>query len=352
MTSKKILFLYTEIAEYFLAAVEELSRRAELHIVRFPVNKEAPFEFRKLPKVKFYDRNKFTDENLIKKLQEINPDLLIVSGWVDKGYLKAAAVFKNKIPVVLTLDNHWTAGLRQQAARILSPIFIRRKFSHAWVPGLPQKKYAQKLGFPENKIKTGFYTADTKLYDNYYQQYKDKKKREFPRNMLFMGRYIPQKGINTLWQAFIEIQEEQPNDWQLICAGTGSLFDHRVKHSKIKHLGFVQPKDMGKLIANTGIFVLPSNFEPWGVVVHEMAAAGYPMILSNKIGAATVFLEEAKNGYTFSADNKEELKKVMKTIIQTPPVELIEMAEHSRKLSTKISPEIWAETALSFLNSK
>ena len=41
----KIVFLYSEIAGYFLACVKALSKEADVMVVRRRVNKEAPFEF-------------------------------------------------------------------------------------------------------------------------------------------------------------------------------------------------------------------------------------------------------------------------------------------------------------------
>lgn len=350
---KKILFLYTEIAEYFLAGIEALSsKNFDIHIVRWPVNNEAPFKFRNLESVSFYERNNFSDKQLLALAQKIQPDIIITSGWVDKTYLKITSFFKNKIPTVLTLDNHWTGSFKQKLAVILSPFFLQNKFSHAWVPGNPQKTYAQKLGFKKEKIYTGFYSADTKLYSDYHKQFYQQKKLLFPKKLLYVGRYIKQKGIFNLWEAFTELQTENPNDLELICVGTGELFDNRKIHPKIKHLGFIQPTEMDEIIKETGIFILPSNFEPWGVVVHEYAAAGFPLICSDKIGAARTFLEEGKNGFFFQSENKKDLKRALKKIISLSSEKLIEMGEISQKKSQNLSPKKWADTVLKILKSK
>ena len=55
----KFLFLYTEIADYFLACCEELSKHGEVHVVRWPVNKEAPFQFQNQQNIKIYNRNDY-----------------------------------------------------------------------------------------------------------------------------------------------------------------------------------------------------------------------------------------------------------------------------------------------------
>src|SRR5688572_27242054 len=61
MAPAKIVFLYTELAGYFLACVEALSKNAEVMIVRWPVNKEAPFQFSTPGSVKIYNRNEWSD---------------------------------------------------------------------------------------------------------------------------------------------------------------------------------------------------------------------------------------------------------------------------------------------------
>ena len=45
--------------------------------------------------------------------------------------------------------------------------------------------------------------------------------------------------------------------------------------SDIEVRDFLQPHDLVKMIDSTGCFVLPSRFEPWGVVVHELLQPVY-----------------------------------------------------------------------------
>ncbi len=343
---KKILFFYTKLTEYFLAGIEELNKRdLEIHIVCFPVGKDAPYIYRKLNNVNIYQRLNFTKKELLNLAVKINPDLIIVSGWTEKTYLYIAHKFhKKNIPAVLFFDNQWHGNLKQQIACIIAPFVFKKTFSYAWIPGKSQFYYAQKLGFKKNKIYFNGLSADTNLFSYFYNSFASEKKENFPKNFLFAGRYIKEKGITLLWDAFIELQEESPSEWNLICVGAGKLFKNKKAHPKIKHLGFIQPKDLYSVIKNTGVFILPSNFEPWGIVVHEFAVAGYPMILSDKVGAGSFFLEPDENGFLFKADNKDSLKSAMKKIINTSDSELLKMSEKSRSLSEKLSPAKWSET--------
>ena len=100
---------------------------------------------------------------------------------------------------------------------------------------------------------------------------------------------------------------------------------------------------MKETLRNAGVFVLPSRFEPWGVVVHEMAAAGFPMILSDAVGAATQFLQSGSNGFLFRNEDANDLKEALRKVMQLSGAELIKMAEASHRLGLSHSPALWAD---------
>ena len=151
-----------------------------------------------------------------------------------------------------------------------------------------------------------------------------------------------------MWNAFIKFQEETNSEWELWCVGSGDEYENRVEHSKIKHFGFLQPDQFTKVIKETSVYILPSHFEPWGVSVQEFAAAGYPMLLSNKIGAKERFFKEGENGFSFEAANQEEIISSFRKMISLSEKELIKMQNQSNKLSLQVSTENWAKTLTSF----
>jgi glycosyltransferase involved in cell wall biosynthesis len=321
----------------------------EFHVVRWPVNKEAPFQFN-LNSVSVYERGDYTNQALLELAKGVAPDIIITSGWIDKGYVNVCQHYKGKIKTVLALDNHWLGGVKQKIAALLSPFVVKNKFSHVWVPGKPQRQFAEKLGYKSSEIAEGFYSADVDLFSSYFEKAKESKVSNFPKRFLYVGRYIHRKGIFDMWNSFIELQNEQPNDWELWCIGTGDEFDNKIEHDKIKHFGFVQPSEMEYYIKNTGVFILPSHFEPWGVVAHEFAAAGFPLILSDKIGAGIKFLDNGCNGFVFPAGNKEAIKDAFRKLIDSSENELLNMQKKSIELSLLITPEKWANTLMKLVN--
>jgi glycosyltransferase involved in cell wall biosynthesis len=348
----KILFLYTEIAHYFLACVKELHKSADIAIVRWAVNSEAPFRFEFHPQWQVFERNQFVSKELIAFSEEYNPDIIICSGWVDEGYNAVAKHWMGKIPTILSLDNHYTGSIRQQIGRVLSNFKLHNRFSHAWVPGAPQQIFARKLGFKESQILTGFYSADVYHFKAIYDKTMEEKRKEFPHRFLYMGRYVDFKGVNILWDAFIEANDQVPEakKWELWCVGTGELWESRKQDEHIKHFGFVQPKELEAIVKNTGVFVLPSHKEPWGVVVHEMAVAGFPLICSDKVGACSTFLDENLNGIYFKSGNKDALKTALLKIMNSNDQTLIKMGEESHEKGLELSPKEWAETLLTVLD--
>ncbi len=344
----KVLFLYTELAGYFLKCCEELSKKSEVHIIRWPVNKEAPFAFTFPDGVKVYNKSDYDLEQLKTLVKQLSPDMIVCSGWVDKDYLRITRRYFGLIPTVVTCDTHWKASLKQIIAIGLGRLFLVNIFSHAWVPGMAQTRYVKLLGFKDKQIKKGFYVCDLPSFNSTYEKLSPLKKAAFPKRFLYVGRYYEFKGITDLWSAFANVQEQKGSEWELWCLGTGSL--PPAQHPAIKHFGFVQPEQLQPFMASCGVFVLPSRFEPWGVVVQEYAAAGFPMLLSEAVGASEAFLEEGKNGWSFGAGNVAQLEAALTKMMELDPKELILMAETSHRLAQTIQPQQWAATVTEIYN--
>ena len=342
-----IVILYTELADYILSCLKELSHHAaSIHVFNYSVNKEAPFQFTKenYPSIFFYDKAAFNANMLIAEIKKNNPTLIYCSGWIDKDYLKAVKYFKLTTITVLGFDTKWTGSFKHYLSGIYARVYITPNFKYAFVPGNSQKKMAIKIGFKDANIILGLYSANALFFEKIYSSKKNNKQVHFPHKFIYVGRYVETKGIQNLWNAFIQLQQENPNDWELWCLGVGPI--EPIKHSKIKHFGFVQPHDLDRYIQQTGVFILPSLKEPWGVVVHEFAASGFPLLLSNEIGAKEQFLTEGKNGFEFDPQSISSIKLAMKKIIELENEQLFQMGEISHQLSKSISPQTWTQSVL------
>jgi glycosyltransferase involved in cell wall biosynthesis len=355
-----ILVQYTELAPYVLACLNALvdAADADIHLVRWPVNQEAPFTLAFNPRITVWDRNMLSDQGLIDLVARIRPDLAITSGWVDHGYLKAAAHVKQLgQPSMMILDTAWRGDWRQRANAIRARFTLHRSFSHAWVTGGLQAEYADRLGFAQDRIRTGFYSADTALFLPLGERLLRERAASWPHRFLCVARYIPSKGQQMLCDAFAELCDAgEAGDWELLMAGTGELHQQVVgspsgRHARIRHLGFKQPDEMRAFVEQAGAFVLPSTYEPWGVVVHEHACTGLPLVLSSAVGAAERFLVERENGFRFIAGDKASLKTMLRMVVLSNDAELRAMGERSHALGGQWSPQAWAHTAIALCGS-
>ncbi len=343
----KVIFLYTELADYIRNCFERLaSSGVEVHVVAYPVNPEAPFEFSETSKASYYDRTDFDDEGLIDLVRGIDAQAIFCSGWIDEGYIATMQAVPFDVNRVLISDNAFMGSLKDRASSLRAKSKFKRLFDYAFVSGEPQRVYAEKMGFKRNEIFKGFYTADEAAFASLKTA---NEKGDFPKRLVYAGRYLEFKGIFDLWTAFTEIH---PKGWELHCVGTGDLWDQRVEHPSIFHHGFLQPSEMKEFMAKGGIFVLPSHKEPWGVVVHEFAAAGFPLLLSDKVNAATAFLNEGQNGFAFKAKNKKDLQRVLSDVVNLPDTTLLKMAEESRELGQSMTVSRWLKTVEVLANRK
>ena len=297
---RKLLFLYTEIAGYFIACINTLVQEHEVQVrlVKWSVKAEAPFQFKLDKRIEVFEREEYTATGLEELCDAFNPDLVFITGWMDKAYVKMGKKFRRKnIPTVVGLDNPWVGTWRQRLGTAVFPLTLKSAYSHAWVAGIRQYEFARRLGFASSKIIGGYYSADVKAFQKKNVSPVD----QYPKTILYVGRFLDWKGVQGLYDVFTKIQKENPNEWELLLVGNGPIQSELLPTDKIKIQSFLQPNELQKLAHQVGVFCLPSWHEHWGVVVHEFAAAGLPLIVSDGVNAGTAFVKHGYNGYHFEA---------------------------------------------------
>ncbi len=344
MKFKKIVILHSHLSGYFLNSVCHFVSHfpSEIHLFcKEPDESQAPYELNiKLNNLHVYYIDDLNYNDLKSLIVEINADTIVCGGWSNRLYNKLVRKFRFSSTCVIMMDNQFHGTIKQYVGLLYSRLFIVPYYSYIWVPGELQKKFALKLGFKNKQIRTGLYVADQR-FD------KPIAPTSISKVFYFVGRYVKEKGILELIDAFTRFSAEELDGWELHCYGTGPYSEKLPYHPSIKHFGFIQPEDLIKLSEHTGVFVLPSLFEPWGVVVQEFALAGFPLILSDKVGAGLEFVDE-KNGVIFNSNDLNSLKKSLSNIIQSSQEKLLEMSKFSQIKGRSLTVDKWCETLDSF----
>jgi glycosyltransferase involved in cell wall biosynthesis len=345
-----ILILHNGLVTHNFPTVKALiSQNNKISIIDYG-KKNTNFVIPKYKNLNIYSKVDFSFFKILHIIKEINPKIIVVTGLRNFFCLSIAVIFKKKSKIVLASDNFIRNSIRQKIAFFFGFFnLFYFFFDKIWVHGPLQYQYAKKIGFKKKDIIFDPASADIFFFGNLYKRYLKFKKKKYPKNFLFIGRIEEEKGLSILLNAWSNVSSQI--DWKLILIGKGSLKLNYKNLNNIHFLGYKNHHQIKNLIKKSGCFILPSNFEPWGVVVHEMSAAGLPMILSNRVGSRFYFLRENKNGFLFNAQNTKSLEKCILKMTKLTERQFLTMSRISNKLSSKVTPDLGAKNLLSIFKS-
>lgn len=350
---KTILFLHTEFMGYTFAFAKALinNYKFDIHIVKKDKNLSRKYIPESYSGLSYYNRSEYKNkQKLLNLIEKIQPKLIYITNWNDFHLKKIAFSYKKKngdIPIVTATDHSWKGSLRQHGGVILAQLLLHRYFSHIWVAGIRQYEFARRLGFKHNQILPFLYSADLTLFNAAFKQSYSVKEKKYPKKILFVGRFTKVKGIDLLISAFKSIPKNKRINWSLRLIGNG---DFPITNSEdVEILDFLQPNELIQEIKTAGIFCLPSTYEPWGVVIHEFAAGGLPLLISDECGASSSFLINGYNGYVFKNGIIQSLKEKLELMISLSDKQLFSMGKNSHNLSQRITPELSAAALISII---
>ena len=62
------------------------------------------------------------------------------------------------------------------------------------------------------------------------------------------------------------------------------------------------------------MFVLPSDAEPWGLIVNEVMNAAKPVIVTDQVGAAPDLVRDGENGYVVPVGDTDALARRLRDV--------------------------------------
>ena len=205
----------------------------------------------------------------------------------------------------------------------------------------------------------------TKAQQSYLQQFPDKpifdipyycklspfsdrpSRPRHPITILFCGQMIERKGVDLLLNAFERlIQMGLPARLLLVGREAELLQMYKaIAPSTLQHIqyaGFQEPEHLPTFFQQADLFVLPSRYDGWGVVVNQALGAGLPIICSDAVGSAQDLVEPGVNGAIFPASDAEALFQALAHYLQNP--QAIQSASQASQLKAEEwSPQVGAE---------
>jgi glycosyltransferase involved in cell wall biosynthesis len=277
-------------------------------------------------------------------------DAVWVHGWAHVGlcqFIQDAASLG--LPVLLrgefTLEGKPRSMLQRRVRDAFYLRWLFRRVAAFLCIGTRNREFYRQYQVPEDRLFSVPYAVDNAFFQARSAQ--AARQREILRRalglqsgrpvILFAGKLIPAKAPDELLAAFSHVYRQSAGDAApyLLYVGDGPLRETMAKKAKpfgdaVRFLGFCNQSQLPVLYDLCDVFVLPSRFEPWGLVVNEVMNAGRPIIVSDRVGAAADLLTNGDNGFVYPSGDTGTLAARLMQIFESPRLR-IAMGEQSLK---------------------
>ncbi len=165
--------------------------------------------------------------------------------------------------------------------------------------------------------------------------------------LLFFGRIEWEKGIQDLIAALPRIRRAFRGT-RVVVAGGGSQTEwlreqarkHRVLRA-VEFVGHLSDRSLAALLTAADAVVLPSRYEPFGIVALEAAAAGTPLVASTAGGLGEVVLDGV-TGLSFAPGDVDGLARAVRAVLSDPTA----AAARARAAKARLASDFnWATIA-------
>jgi glycogen(starch) synthase len=141
--------------------------------------------------------------------------------------------------------------------------------------------------------------------------------------VVFAGRLVYEKGVQTLLDALPALRATHPGI-RLLVAGTGVYEDQLQSRARRRRLaravewaGFVPEVDLAAILGAADLVVVPSLYEPFGIVALEASAARTPLVVA-RTGGLDDLVEARIATQSFPPGDVPELTEAIRGVLDDP----------------------------------
>lgn len=294
-------------------------------------------------------RDLATSGKIIHAIDRAGPgSVVFMGGYNDSGRVRIISwCHRNGVPIFIFVDSNARSDQARGAKRVVKSIALRWVINHidgVMVCGSLGKEFFRNYGCPDDKILYSPYEPDYREIESLPQAKIDEVARQFSfrpdrRRLVYSGRLTQVKRVDLLLAAFERIASIRP-DWDLVVVGGGNLEKSLQASvnpslaSRIQWLGFQNDQSVVSAVyRNSHALCLPSEYEPWALVINEAVAGGLAIVASDVVGAAAELVREGVNGKLFKNRDLESLVSAL-TYVTHP--------DHTTRLQAT-SPSVLAD---------
>jgi glycosyltransferase involved in cell wall biosynthesis len=244
-------------------------------------------------------------------LTRFRPGAVVIHGFATVTCLLAVLWARSyRVPFLLRGDSNFLDEANPSRSRNgLRRRYLRWLVRHAaglLSIGELNRRFWTSYGAQAAKIHFVPYGVDTDYFRKQAEPWRARRREVRTENgwtqdylILYVGRLVRQKRVDILIEAMRRIEQSR-TDLGLLIVGDGverqQLMQQAQGLKRLHFLGFKDRPDLPPYYAIADLFVMPSEVEPWGMVVVEALACRLPVIATRKVGAAWDLIQEGKNG--------------------------------------------------------
>lgn len=281
-------------------------------------------------------------------LGDWQPDVVHAHDWLVAHPAVALAQFFD-VPLVSTIHateagrhSGWVSGPVSRQVHALESWLVRESDHVIACSASMRGEIGELFGTDDSEI-----TVIPNGIDTHGWPFAPRNPRSGPAELLYFGRLEYEKGVHDAIAALPRIRRTHPGT-TLTVAGDGTQLDFLVaearRHRVLKAVDFVGRVDHAgllDLLHRADVAVLPSLYEPFGIVALEAAAAGMPLVTSTAGGLGEAVIDGA-TGWTFPPHDVAALAAAVRAAI-ADPAGAARRAEAARERLT--SEFAWATVA-------
>jgi glycosyltransferase involved in cell wall biosynthesis len=266
-------------------------------------------------------------------LYHLNPSLVPRSVFRDGLFLMLLKLFRRQR--VLVSIHGWDWEFFQRMTK--SPVqrtFFRFAFGHAeriLVLGSSFAAALEPIGFGPGKV-----TCFTTMFDDGLFKGLARRRADKAIHILFLGRFIPVKGMYELLEAFYRISKER-KDLILVMAGHSDEVTRarewcakRGLEDRVIFPGYVSGDEKGLLLLNSDIFVLPS-YHGEGCPIALLEAMGASLaVITTPVGGVPDIIQDGVNGIFIPPKDVDAIEEALRRLIDDPGLRA-RIAQHNRE---------------------
>jgi|688.fasta_scaffold60465_3 glycosyltransferase involved in cell wall biosynthesis len=333
-----VAILWDGLPHYAVAAIAAAIQHGPPNIIVLSTKPEVPVagvEQALGGRIRWIER---TASCSFRDLGEHVPAVTFTAGWSVPSFMRLARETRRAGgKVVCMCDNSFRGDLRQVAGAAVYRLKYSRFFDHVWVPGKSGTRLMRFFGVPANCISQGLYTADTTVF------LRKTALCSRPLRYVFAGQFIERKNLLRMCAAFLQFRRQHSRPCELHLYGAGPLRSRIPEHPDIHVHGFATPSRLSAALNEARCLILPSVIDHWGVVVHEAAACGVLLIVSDAVGGAEDLCGPT-NSSVIRATCEEDIVQAFQWAASLSQTDLTAASQESVERAAAFSVGKWAET--------